>query len=321
MSAALRGVACMVGWMLCAAASAQQYPNKPIRIITVGADPTMPRILAAELSGSLGQQVYVEEHAGASGTIGAALAARAPADGYTFMVATSTHMVTPHFYNLSYDILRDFDPVTLLASTPFVLLAHPSLPVKTLADLIKLAKARPGQLNYSATSAGSTSMLTMEMFKAGAQVNIVHIPYKAVSGALADAIAGQVHMTLSVTPAALPMIKAHRVRALAVSIPKRSAVLPDVPTFAEQGLPNVVSPAWFGLVAPAKTPASMIKRMNAEVIKALRKPEVRKRVLGLAMDPGENTPEEFRSYMKAELARWTQAVKDANINIPKVGGG
>ncbi len=251
--------------------------------------------------------------------VGAAVASRAPADGYSFMIATSTHMVTPHFYNLSYDIQRDFEPVTLLASTPFVLLSHPSLPVKTLADLIRLAKAKPGQLNYSATSAGSTSMLTMEMFKAGAHVNIVHVPYKSVAAALIDAIAGQVDLTLSVTPSALPQIQSQRVRALAVSTPNRSAVLPDVPTFAEQGLKNVVSPAWFGLVAPAKTPASMIARMNAEVVKALRKPEVRERILSLAMEPSENTPEEFREYMKADLARWSQAVKDAKIKIPKGG--
>ena len=313
MNAKLRSVVVIVGWVLCAAAAAQQYPNKPIRIITVGADPAMPRILAAELSGPLGQQVFVEEHAGASGTIGAAVAARAPADGYSFMVATSTHMVTPHFYKLSYDILRDFEPVSLLASTPFVLLSHPSLPVRTLGELIKLARAKPGQLNYSATSAGSTSHLTFEMFKAGARVNIVHVPYKSVGAALIDAIAGQVDLTLSVTPSALPQIKAQRVRALAVSTPNRSAVLPDVPTFVEQGLPKVSSPAWFGLVAPAKTAPAFIARMNAEVVAALRKPEVRERILALAMEPGENTPEEFRAYMTADLAKWSLAVKDANV--------
>jgi tripartite-type tricarboxylate transporter receptor subunit TctC len=313
MNAKLRSVVVIVGWVLCVAASAQQYPNRPIRIVTVGADDAMPRILAAELSGPLGQQVFIEEHAGASGTIGAAVAARAPADGYSFMVATSTHMVTPHFYKLSYDILRDFEPVSLLASTPFVLLSHPSLPVRTLDDLIKLAKAKPGQLNYSATSAGSTSMLTAELFKAGAQVNIVHVPYKSVAAALTDAIAGQVHLTLSVTPSALSQIRAQRVRALAVSTPNRSAVLPDVPTFAEQGLPKVSSPAWFGLVAPAKTAPAFIARMNAEVVTVLRKPAVRERILTLAMEPGENTPEEFRAYMKADLAKWSLAVKDANV--------
>ncbi len=299
--------------MLCAAAVAQPYPNRPIRFITVGADDTMPRILAQELSGALGQQVFIEEHAGASGTIGAEVASRAPADGYSFMVATSTHMVTPHFYKLSYDILRDFEPVSLLASAPFVLLAHPSLPVKTLDELIKLAKARPGQLNYSATSAGSTSMLTAELFKANAHINIVHVPYKSMSAALTDVIAGQVHLGVNVLPSSLPQIQSHRVRALAVSTPKRSAVVPDVPTFVENGLPNVVVSAWFGLVAPAKTPAAVIDRMNSEVVKALRNPAVRERVLALSMEPAENTPDEFRAYMKADLARWSEAVKFANV--------
>jgi tripartite-type tricarboxylate transporter receptor subunit TctC len=312
MNAKLRSVFVIVGCVLCVAASAQQYPNRPIRFITVGADDAMPRILAQVLSGQLGQQVYIEEHAGASGTIGAEVASRAPADGYSFMIATSTHMVTPHFYNLSYDILRDFEPVSLCASTPFVLLSHPSLPVKTLGDLIKLAQAKPGQLNYSATSAGSTSMLTAEMFKASAHVNIVHVPYKSIAAALTDVIAGQVDLALSVTPSALAQIKSHRVRALAVSTANRTSVLPDVPTFVEQGL-QVVAPAWFGLVAPAKTAPSIIARMNAEVITALRKPEVRERILALSMEPGENTPEEFRAYMKADIARWAQAVKDANI--------
>ena len=312
MNAKLRSVVVIVGWVLCAVAAAQQYPNRPIRFITVGADDAMPRILAQVLSGQLGQQVYIEEHAGASGTIGAEVGSRAPADGYSFMVATSTHMVTPHFYKLSYDILRDFEPVSLLASTSFVLLSHPSLPVATLAELIAFAKARPGQLNYSATSAGSTSMLTAEMFKASAHVNIVHIPYKSIAAALTDVIAGQVDLALSVTPSALPQIKSHRVRALAVSTSNRSAVLPDVPTFVEQGL-QVVAPAWFGLVAPAKTAPAIIARMNAEVVTALRKPDVRERILTLALEPGENTPEEFRAYMKADLARWSKAVKDAMI--------
>jgi tripartite-type tricarboxylate transporter receptor subunit TctC len=312
MNAKLCSVAVLLGWVLCVGAAAQQYPNKPIRFITVGADDAAPRILAQVLSGQLGQQVYIEEHAGASGTIGAEVASRAPADGYSFMIATSTHMVTPHFYKLSYDIMRDFEPVSLVASTSFVLLAHPSLPVTTLADLIALAKAKPGQLNYSATSAGSTSMLTFEMFKASAHVNIVHVPYKSMAAALTDVIAGQVDLGLNVTPSTLAQIKSHRVRALAVSTPNRSAVLPDVPTFVEQGL-NVVAPAWFGLVAPAKTASSIIARMNAEVVTALRKPEVRERILTLALEPGENTPEEFRAYMKADMARWAQAVKDAKI--------
>jgi tripartite-type tricarboxylate transporter receptor subunit TctC len=306
-------IAVALGCAFSLAAPAQQYPNRAIRFITVGADDAMPRLLAQELSGTLGQQVYIEEHAGASGTIGAEVASRAPADGYTFMVATSTHMVTPHFYKLTYDIQRDFEPVSMLASTPFVLLAHPSLPVTSLQGLIKLAKASPGKLNYSATATGSTSMLSCELFKAAAGVNIVHVPYKSIAAALIDAVAGQVPLTMSVTPNALSQIKAGRVRALAVTTPKRSAALPDVPAFTELGLP-VALPAWFGLLAPAKTAPAIVIRMNAEVVKALRKPAIRERVLSFALDPGENTPEEFTAFMKADMARWTDAVKAAKLD-------
>ena len=224
-------------------------------------------------------------------------------------------MVTPLFYRLSYDILRDFEPVSLFASTPFVLVSHPSLPVKTLDDLIKLAKANPGRLNYSAANAGSTTMLIAEMFKSGAHVNIVHVPYKSVSAALTDTIAGQVLLSSTLAVTALSQIQAHKLRALAVSTPQRSAVLPDVPTFGEQGLPNVEGTGWFGLVAPARTPAAVITRMNAEVVKALRKPDVRKRILSLANEPVSNTPDEYMAYMKADIARWSLAVKEAGIKI------
>jgi len=314
MSAKLRSMAVTIGWGFCVAAIAQQYPTRPIRFITVGGDDAIPRLVAQALSGQFGKQVFVEEHAGASGTIGAEVASRAPADGYTFMIATSAHMVTHHFFKVSYDIQRDFEPVSLLATYPFVLLAHPSLPVKTLDDLIRLAKAKPGQLNYSATSAGSTTMLVAEMFKTSAHVNIVHVPYKSVGAALTDVIAGQVQLNVNSIPSTLPQIQAHRVRALAVTTSNRSAVLPEVPTFVEQGLPQIVATAWSGLLAPAKTPSSIIARMNTEVVKALRKPEVRERILAMAMEPAENTPDEFRAFMTADLTKWTQAIRDANIS-------
>lgn len=315
MNTNLRTVAAALGSLFCAMAAAQPYPNKSIRFVTVGSADAVPRIVAQEISGPLGQRVLIEEHPGASGTIGAEFVSRAPADGYTFLIATSTHMVTPNFYKLSYDILRDFEPVSLFGSTPFVLVSHPSLPVKTLKDLIKLAKANPGRLNYSATSAGATTMLIAEMFKSAAKVNIVHVPYKSVGAALTDAIAGQVLLSSTVAAAALAQIQAHKVRALAVSTPQRSAVLPDVPTFGEQGLPSVQGTGWFGLVAPARTPAAIITRMNAEVVKALRKPEVRKRILSLANDPVSNTPDEYMAYMKADIARWKLAIKEAGIKI------
>ena len=298
-----------------ALASAQQYPVRAIRFITVGGDDAIPRIVAQALSNQLGQQVYVEEHGGASGTIGADVASRAAADGYTILVATTAHMVTPHFYKLNYDILRDFDSISLLAMYPFVLLSHPSLPVKTLADLVKLAKAKPGQLNYSSTSAGSTTMLVAEMFKTAAHINLVHVPYKSVGAALTDVIAGQVQLNLNTVPGVLAQVQANRVRALAVSTAHRSAALPDVPTFGEEGYSQVLATAWSGLLAPAKTPAPILNRLNAEVVKALRLPAVRERIISLAMEPSETTREEFTARMKADLAKWTEAVKDAKVPV------
>lgn len=317
MKTKLHWITLLTGCVLCAAATAQQYPERAVRIITVGSDPAMPRIIAQELSTTLGQQVYVEEHGGASGTIGAAIAARAPADGYTFVVATSTHMVTPHFYKLSYDIMRDFEPVSMLATSPFVLLAHPSLPVVTMHDLVKLAKSKPGQLNYSATAPGSGSMLPFEAFKSLTGIDIVHVPYKTVAAALIDALAGQVPLTMSPAPSSLGQVNAKRLRALAVTTSKRSASLPDTPTFIEQGV-QISLAAWFGIMAPAKTPPAIVSRMNTEVVKAMRNPPIRERVLSLAMDPAEGSAAEFTAFMKADIVRWTDAVKAAKLdNIPK----
>jgi tripartite-type tricarboxylate transporter receptor subunit TctC len=298
---------------VCACAWGQQYPAKPIRFITVGGDDAIPRIVAQALSNQLGQQVYVEDHGGASGTIGADVASRAPADGYSILVATTAHMVTPNFYKLNYDILRDFEAISLLATYPFVLLAHPSLPVKNLGDLVKLAKAKPGQLNYSSTAAGSTTMLVAEMFKAAAQISIAHVPYKTVGAALTDVIAGQVQLNLNTVPGVLAQVQAGRARALAVSTAERSAALPEVPTFGEQGFPQVLATAWSGLLAPAKTPLAILNRLNTEVVKVLRTPAVRERIVGLAMDPVETTREDYAARMKADLAKWAEAVKDANV--------
>jgi tripartite-type tricarboxylate transporter receptor subunit TctC len=310
---AIIAAALLSGAALPGFAAEPQYPVRAIRFITVGGDDAIPRIVAQALANQLGQQIYVEEHGGASGTIGADVASRAAPDGYSILVATTAHMVTPHFYKLNYDIQRDFEPISLLAAYPFILLAHPSLPVKTLADLVKLAKAKPGQLNYSSTSAGSTTMVVAEMFKTGAGVNIVHVPYKSVGAAFTDLVAGQVQLNLNTVPSTLAQIQAGRVRALAVSTPQRSAALPDVPTFAEEGFPKVQATAWSGLLTPAKTPPAVLTRLNTEVVRALRRPEVRDRIVGLAMEPSETTREEFAARIKADLAKFTEAVKAANI--------
>jgi tripartite-type tricarboxylate transporter receptor subunit TctC len=316
MYARLRVLPWVLGSLLVAgSALAQQWPSKPIRFITVGAADALPRLLAQDISGPLGQQIVIDEHAGASGTIGAEYAARQPPDGYTFLVATSTHMVVPNFYKLNYDFMRDFVPISMFATSPFMLLAHPSLPVKNLADLVALAKRKPGELSFSATSAGSSSDLIAEMFKSSAQVNIVHVPYKSMAAALTDLLGGQVQLGLSVGATAVAQIKADKVRALAVSTPKRSLILPDVPTFAELGYPKVIGTAWYGLVAPTGTPAPIISRMSAELLKALKKPGMTEKLLTLAVEPDSMTPDEFRAFLQADVVRWADAAKAANVNI------
>lgn len=316
MNAQIRVFLAMLGCLLLAGiAAAQEWPSRPIRFISVGASDAFPRILAQEISGPLGRQVIVEERAGASGTIGAEFASRQSPDGYTFLVATSTHMVVPNFYKLTYDIVRDFEPISLLGTTPFILVAHPSLPVHSLAQLITLAKRKPGELNFSATSAGSSSHLVAEMFKSNARVNIVHVPYKSMAAALTELLGGQVQLCMSTGPTAVAQIKARKVRALAVSTPERSALLPDVHTFVELGFPKVVGTGWFGLVAPAGTPAPILSRMNAEIVKAMRKPDVREKILEVAFEPAGDTPEEFRAFMRADLVRWADAAKASNVKI------
>ncbi len=303
-------------WLVLAgAAGAQQWPTKTIRFITVGAADALPRLLAQDIAGPLGQQVIIDEHAGASGTIGAEYAARQAPDGYTFMVATSTHVVVPNFYKLNYDFMRDFVPVTLLASSPFMLLAHPSLPVRTIPELVELAKKKPGALTFSATSAGSSSDLVMEMFKSTAHINIVHVPYKSMAAALTDLLGGQVQLGSSVGATAVAQIKANKVRALAVSTPKRSLVVPDVPTFGEQGYPKVIGTAWYGIVAPTGTPAAIVSRMNAELMKALNKPGMTDKLLQLAVEPEVMGPDQFRAFLQEDVVRWAEAAKAANVSI------
>lgn len=305
--------------LICMAATAQQYPNKPIRFVSLGGADAVPRILGQKITESLGQQVIVEERAGASGTLGAESVARAPADGYTIVIGTSSLMMAPNFYRLSYDVAKDFAPVSLVASTPWILAVNPSLPVNSVQDLIKLAKAKPGQLNYGASAAGSAGHLIGEMFKNMAGVNIVHVPYKNLPAALTDLIGGQVQVGINVAPLVIPQMKANKVRGLAVTTAKRSAVAPELPTIAESGLPEFAAPGWYGLMAPAGTPAPIIATLHGEVVKALKLPDVLERFAALGLEPVGNSPQEFGAYIRSELAKWAKVVKDANIKVDMQG--
>lgn len=310
--------ALVLGFPISAAiAATQQWPSKPVIFVTTGASDAVPRILGDELSRSLGQQIVVEPHVGASGTISAEYAARQPGDGYTFLIATSALMAAPNTFKVSFDIVRDFIPVSLLATAPFVLVAHPSLPVTSLADLVALARRKPGELNFSATSPGSSSSITAELFKREAGINIVHVSYKTMGAALIDVVAGQVQLCMSAGPNAVAQINAGKVRALAVSTPKRSAVLPQVPAFAELGYPKVALTAWYGLLAPAGTPDAIVQRMSTELLTAMRKPAIREKLLAAAVEPVGDTPEEFRAFIQEELQRWADAAASAGLETKK----
>ena len=290
---------------------AQQYPSKPIRWVTGGGPDAMARILGQKFTDAWGQQVVVEERGGGGGMLSGEAVAKSPPDGYTLLLATGTHTINPNFFKLPYDMVRDFAPVTLIATIPFVLTVHPSLPVKTVNDLVKLAKARPGELNYTSGGNGSPGHLIGEMFKSMTGVNIVHVPYKTVAQGVTGLIAGQAQIMFTVGPSAVPQIKAGRIRGIAVTTLKRSASLPELPTIAESGLPGFDAPAWNGVLAPAGTPAAIISRLRDEIVKDLKQPDVLERIAVLGFEPVGSTPQEFGDFIKAELAKWAKVAKDS----------
>src|SRR3954468_8598485 len=288
---------------------AQNYPSKPIRFVTGGGPDAMARLLGPKMTATWGQQIVIEERGG-GGILSGETVARASPDGYTLLLATTTHTMNPNFFKLTYDLMRDFAPVTLLGKISFVLSVHPSLPVKSVDDLIKLARARPGELNAGSGGNGSPAHLIIELFKSRTGVNIVHVPYKTVAQGVTALIGEQVQVNFVVGPSAVPQVKAGRIRPLAVTTLKRSASLPDVPTIAEAGLAGFDAPAWNGVLVPAKTPHAVIVKLHAELVKDLKLPDVLERVTALGFEPVGSTPEAFGVFLKAELAEWAKVAKD-----------
>ena len=289
--------------------SGQAYPVKPIRIVTGGGPDAMARILGPKLTDAWGQQIVVEERGG-GGILSGETVARASADGYTLLLATGTHTMNPNFFKLKYDLMRDFAPVTLLGKISFVLSVHPSLPVKSIDDLVRLARAKPGELNYGSGGNGSPSHLIGEMFKSRTGVSIVHVPYKTVAGGVTALLGEQVQLMFVVSPSAVPQIRAGRLRPLAVSTLTRSASLPEVPTVAESGLPGFDAPAWNGVLVPARTPQPVIAKLNAELVRDLKLPDVLERIAALGFEPVGNSPQEFGEFLKAELVKWAKVAKE-----------
>ena len=300
-------------------ASAQAYPARPIRLIVPftpgGTTDILARLLGNRLGETLGVQVVIENRGGAAGNIGAELAAKAKPDGYTlFMGHIGTLAVNPALYvKLPYDPVKDFAPISMVALVPSLLVVHPALPAKSVKELIALAKARPGKLSYGSTGTGGTPYLAVEYFKLLAKVDIVEVPYKGAAPLTTDLIAGEIALTITGIPALLPHVKTGRLRALAVSSAQRSRAVPELPTIAEAGLPGYEATAWYGLVAPAGTSRDIIAKLNAEVLAALKHPEVADRLQAEGAEPSGGTPEQFAAFIQAETTRWAKVIKATGV--------
>jgi tripartite-type tricarboxylate transporter receptor subunit TctC len=298
---------------------AQPYPSKPIRFIVPfapgGGTDLVARMLAQRLPEALGQPVVVDNRGGAGGVIGAELAARAPADGYTLMLGSPGPLtINPNLSaRLPYDSLRDFAPVTLATISPFVLVLHPSVPAASVKDLVALARARPGQLNYGSSGNGAVNHFSAEQFKALAGVNLVHVPYKGSGPATLDLVAGRLHLTFENLPTVLPHVKSGKLKMLAVGTKSRSAFVPEYPTIAEAGVPGYESSTAFGVLVPAKTPAAIVTRLSRESVKLLHGSEMRERLAAQGLEAVGSTPAEYAAHIKDELARYGRIAKAAGI--------
>jgi tripartite-type tricarboxylate transporter receptor subunit TctC len=297
------------------AALAQGYPSKPIRFVVPyppgGPLDTIARLLGQKVAESVKQPVIVDNKPGAGGNIGADFVAKAPADGYTILMgAVATHAINPTLYaKIPYDAVRDFSPVTQVASTPNVLVVNPSLPVASVADLVAHARANPGKLNFGSGSTGSAGHLAGELFKSLAGVQMTHIPYKGAAPAMQDLIGGQIHLMFDNMASSLTQVRAGRVKALAVTTAKRSSLAPELPTVAESGLAGFDISTWFGIFAPAGTPREAIARLHAEFTRALAAPDVREKMINLGAEPVGNTPAEFATYIRAEAEKYARVIK------------
>ena len=301
------------------AAFAQAWPSRPLRFIVpfaagAGVLDIMARLVGQHLGTSLGQQVMIDNRPGAGGNVGAEVAAKAASDGYTMLMGAVALVVSPSLYaKLPFDPLADLVPVTQVNSAPLMLIIHPSLPVKSVAELIAYAKARPGQLNYGSGGVGSTPFLATELFKSMAGIDVVHVPYKGGAPALADLVAGQLSFMIENVPGTLPFVKDGKLRALAITSRQRLALVPELPTMEEAGGKGYEMIGWNGIFVPKGTPADIVTRLNGELVKVLGSPEVVEQMARLGAVPVGNTPAEFGAFVKAESVRWGKIIKDLGI--------
>ena len=317
-AAVLAGLLCLVG---AGSARAQDYPNKPVRLVVpfspAGTTDVLARLVGERLSASLGQQFVVDNRPGAAGNIGTAQVAKAEPDGYTLLMGTvGTHAINSSIYpTLPYDPVKDFAPVTLVATVPNVLVVNPEVPANSVKELIALAKEKPGELNFASSGNGTSIHLSGELFKTMAGVDMVHVPYKGSGPAVVDLLGGQVDMMFDNLPSSAPQIKAGKLRPLAVTTKERSPMLPDVPTMAEAGVPGFESYSWFGILAPAGTPEAIVNKLQGEIAKALADPAMRERFAEVGAVPVGDTPAEFADLIAAETAKWAKVVEEAGVKL------
>jgi tripartite-type tricarboxylate transporter receptor subunit TctC len=316
-----RAAACALA-LICVAgpAAAQGYPTGPVRVIVPfppgGGVDGAGRLISQKLTEALGKQFVVDNRPGANGMIGSELAARSAKDGYTLMVNGANFVTTPSLYSkVTYDPVRDFEPVALIALAPNVLVVHPSLPVKSVKELIALARARPGQVNFAGSGSGSTPHLAAELFNALAKVRMVHVPYRGTGPAIVGLMSGEASVMFMPTTNAVPLVKAGRLRALAVTSRERVPAMPELSTVAESGLTGYESSQWYGMLAPAGTPAEVLGLLNAQIAKIMRAPDMRSRMTDEGLVAVGSTREQFASHIKVELAKWAKVIQASGARV------
>ena len=312
------GIAVLVMLACALPAAAQKYPEKAVRMIVAfptGASHILGLLVSEKLREGLGQSVVPDFRPGAGGNLAAELTAKAPADGYTLLLTSGSIAISPSLYKKLPWGIQDFAPISLLATVPNVMVVHPSVPAKNLQELSKLARAQPGVLNFGSGGIGSGSQLGSELFKALAKVTMVHVPYKGASIAMTAMLGGEVDMVVSTVPATIPLITAGRLRGLAVLGPKRITALPNVPTTAEAGMPELVVITWYGLFAPAGAKPDVIERLNSEVMKFMKAPDLVIQLDKVGLDAAPTSPAEFAKFIRDETERWARVIKSANIKV------
>ncbi len=299
--------------------AAQKYPEKNVRLIVAfptGASQILGILVSEKLGIALGHPVLADFRPGAGGNLAAELTARSPADGHTLLLTSPSLVISPSLYKkLNYDTMRDFAPVSMLSTVPNVFVIHPSVPAKNVTELVKLAKAHPGKMSFGSGGVGSSNHLAGELFKSLAKVDILHVPYKGASIALTHILGGEAEMVMVTVPATIPFISSGRLRGLAVLVPERVPTIPNVPTTAEAGMPELVINTWYGLFTPSGVRPEIIQRINTEVVKFMHTPEVNKLLAASGLIPATNTPAEFSSFVRTDMEKWSRVIREANITV------